>query len=806
MKSLLSLVLLIVMCEMHMPSHIRAAALDPVLEKRVQALSMNAGNVGTEFYFSFIPCYTLPTKRMMHLYLCSQDSGTVKIEIKAHSFYRTLQMLPNVCSVVELDPGIGQAAEVVEYGYGPNTNKYAQAAVHIYSNVGIVVCATNISDSFLALPVQALDTAYYVTTMPDISWSRGGSSFPSEVAVVAAYDNTLVSFTAGGATVTRTTSGIGYGQTGSVNLNKGDVWLVANDSLSKEEDLCGSYVHANKPIAVISGNMYANAPKSIGDANHLMDQQLPISSWSKTVLIPRNTSRLKSYWMRVIASEPATKLNYNCASWKTLSGTEGREGTRWIDLRVNDTANNILSLSADHPIYVTVYNTGHLDDNRNEQPFQMTVIPTSQFQKQVMFATPDVLGGISVSTRSLGLIFPLDSNGKMPSTLEFAIAKNGQLQWKSYSAFFGSSINSKDIYCEKIGGLQYAYKECSLPSGCVCAIRCNQPFAAYLFGQTDYDAYAHPLISGVPAPFVASDFSAPTLQYKQGCDGSVGMHAPASATDLPLDSSRSNLASIVLADSSTNYAFEAASLVPSKSSTVLWSLHVIDSTRNARAIVVATDAVGNSTQADIRYYPFNITCAQKSLNMGVVHRGDSLVRDVEVRNLSAKDQLITSFEWSSAGNSAFKLVQADSLPLRLPALSTRQLQVMFKAGTLGEFKDSLTVHSACDRRYLLSISATADTVAIPVDGVDDAESREFFCTPNPSNGEVTLHLPNNWPAHIPAQIEVFNSLAHRVYFESCMNGIPSQHVLNLQSLIVGVYTLRITSSAGTLSTRCSVLR
>ncbi|MFN4769554.1 MAG: choice-of-anchor D domain-containing protein [Candidatus Kapaibacterium sp.] len=665
-----------------------------------------SGNLGVEFYFTFVPCYEEAGNNRLMLYIASASDGYVTVEVGGRGFKAVKKLIANDIIPVEMSPGSAQAFSKGINGSIPPEQVYQDLAVHVKATVPVVVYGVTrfnyTSDSFMAIPVHTLGKEYVVASMADMSWMYGGLSLPSETAIVAAYDNTRVDFTLGGPSVTVSGGGMRPGQTKSFTMNKGDVWVIGNDANSKEGDVTGSVIKATKPVGVVSGNQCANVPTTLRWCDFVSEMELPTNTWGRFLQVPKYASRKNGYFMKVFAKEPNTKVFYNGSYWKTIQTVGGQEGKGWIYQRVDGTGNNILSLSADKPISATVWNTGQEDDGVSTDPFQMDVMPIEQYQKNVMFCTPGSRGGIGFTRNFLGVVFELDTVSQgMPKDLEFGTAVNGKISWRALSAVFGPSFSTKDIFIQKVNGKTYAFKECVLPSDNVYAMRCSKPFMCYSYGGSDYDSYGHPTSGALRV--VSPDTVAPIVTYTTRCDGTVGVFENATVNDMPNDDSvRSNLGTILLdPDSSYNYTLDFDEFVSGTTRATKWRLNVDNPDNDAHALIIFTDRAGNQSCAEIDYRAIKITINPGIVDFGLMKKNKVATKDIVVKNEGTSKVTVSRLEFKAGGVGVFKFVPdlSQVLPFDLDAGATKTVTVQYTSSNDGEIEDSIGVGNDCIFRY-----------------------------------------------------------------------------------------------------------
>jgi len=209
------------------------------------------------------------------------------------------------------------------------------------------------TDAFMALPVPALGTDYRIVTFKQI-FTMAGSCF----SVVAVQDGTSL-----------TVYNHQTNSTTNVNLNMGQTYHVKTSAF--HEDLTGSRVQSNVPVAVFGSVDGTNVPEGCSSIDHLVEQMFPYYSWGKnyvTVSLAGRASVVDIF--RVVAAEDGT------------------------DIKVNGTLVNTIDAGDHHEMYLPGYNSittskaallaqfargfscsgGMIGD-----PFMMLIPPTEQF-------------------------------------------------------------------------------------------------------------------------------------------------------------------------------------------------------------------------------------------------------------------------------------------------------------------------------------------------------------------------------------------------------------------------------------------
>ena len=182
--------------------------------------------------------------------------------------------------------------------------------IHLVSTNPVNVYALNFrtqsSDVAVIYPTESLGKEYFA--MCYYPRYTSGNESNSEFLIVASEDNTIVKITP----VRNTDQGKPANVQFSIQLNKGQSYQVqaGNTDGTGYEDLTGSYVTADKPIAFFSGAKAVPIPNS-GYTNfsydHLFEQIPPTSTWGKEFYVVPLKLRSKDTY-RVLAAENNTTV------------------------------------------------------------------------------------------------------------------------------------------------------------------------------------------------------------------------------------------------------------------------------------------------------------------------------------------------------------------------------------------------------------------------------------------------------------------------------------------------------------------
>ncbi|MFA6569711.1 MAG: IgGFc-binding protein, partial [Bacteroidota bacterium] len=348
-------------------------------EKIPELLSLT--NAGKEFWVTFLPCFESANAVIstLKVYVSSAVKTVVTLEIPGKGYYNQRPTIPNDIIEFTIDPSLGQPYRKTDLQPAEPEQVYPGFGLHIFADDPIIVYGvtrfTATSDSYLALPVSSLGKEYIVASWADIA--DNGVSFgqylPSYTACVAAFDRTVVRFTLGGTNYTTTAGGMKPGETKSVTLYKGDVFMLG--SFGNLADLSGSKWRATKPVAVISGSYAAYIPTNICCWDYIVEMELPTNTWGKEYHYTPIAGRLKNSMIKIFAKENNTNVNRDGNFLGTINYAGGLEGEGWFRMRAGEGSPKPFVFSADKPISVTQYNCGQLDDGIQSDPFQMVLTP-----------------------------------------------------------------------------------------------------------------------------------------------------------------------------------------------------------------------------------------------------------------------------------------------------------------------------------------------------------------------------------------------------------------------------------------------
>ncbi len=187
------------------------------------------------------------------------------------------------------------ALDAVKMSIDTSQEKAAYKSCHIISKLPITVqcfIVNQFAETYLSLPLISLGKKYVVASYNDNPTGGGNTVIMGPCGgvflIIASEDGTIIQITP-----TTTTIGghpvvlTGIGATGSprpytIQLSKGQCYLVRSNGRDEGNDISGSLVVASRPIVVIGGHQEATLGSIFPAGNYLIEQLIPYEYWDST--------------------------------------------------------------------------------------------------------------------------------------------------------------------------------------------------------------------------------------------------------------------------------------------------------------------------------------------------------------------------------------------------------------------------------------------------------------------------------------------------------------------------------------------
>ena len=268
--------------------------------------------------------------------------------------------------------------------YNTSSATIANTGLHVETSVDVTLYMRNLywsggmsNDASTVIATPSLGTEYVVQT-----FSRDMEH--TEFVIVATQDGThiTVEFSNDMALKpdkTSTFSGAELTQT--ITLNKGQTYQILGKRRTVNAYLSGTKISGDKPFAVFNGGEKSTVPYTVHNGDHMMEQNIPISSWGKRFVVAPMHGIPAGSWtipeekathiiVGAIYDETEVYVNGSSTPWVTLSAgqTSAYSGSKLISLKYGD-APKIIETSK--PVLVYSY-----------MPTIMTVVNPSEDEYQ----------------------------------------------------------------------------------------------------------------------------------------------------------------------------------------------------------------------------------------------------------------------------------------------------------------------------------------------------------------------------------------------------------------------------------------
>ena len=688
---------------------------------------LGATNEGTEFWFTVPAPFEEPGydyRDSIRIFVTSSVKTLVFIQVEGKGFIDSLNTVPNDVVMFTLKPEIGQAYKKMANDDEIPEQIYKGAGIHIYATQPIIVycvvhCKSkygNISEGWLCIPTSSAGKEYIISgyTVDNNITRYPKAILASICGMVAPYNDTKITLTLAGNSKTITAGGLKSGQTRSIILQKGDIWVVSTKG--NGADLSGSNIVSTKPVQVVTCSQCAVIPTGNGKCNYSAEMDLPTSTWGTVLHVPEITKANESSLIRIYSKEADTKIFRDNKQIGHLVSGGGVKDDGFLEMRISSDIQRSAVFSSDKPISITFLNGGRIGNDTPAvytDPFWMYIQPDEQFQTDITFCTPGLHNRFGFTENHCALIYQADSLKMMPKDMEFGEMTGGVMTFSNFRTKFPGA----DELFQTINGKTFARKLFLLPSDGVYKIRAKKPFSGYLYGYNKQGSYGFPAATSF-YDLDKNDTVPPNAIWTINCDGNVdGL-----VTDYPDDdANRSNLGSAkIISDSSYNYIFEITQFIPGDIRTASWKLLIIDPAADAKAVIVFSDQRGNNRTIVVNYSAVKLHITESNWNFGTLQvHSEKVNHTFTLVNKSKDKPILISYLKLKKGDSNFQVdLKNISLPILLKPLDSIKFDIIFNPLQIGSFTDSIGFGDTCLFRYIADVKAIVAEADIRVSNVN----------------------------------------------------------------------------------------
>lgn len=721
MKKLLPLLAIFLLCI------VLASAQKQPTKSGKSAQILNDTQAGKDFYFSFPPNFEEPPKSpesTCRVVVVSKVKQVVTVEITGRGYSETKTVEANDATDFVIPATIAEPFEHAGDKPAPKESLYLQAAIHVSAQAPISCYGYSMTktsgEGFAVRPVTALGTEYIVSGyQQNLDNSR---NLVATTTITATADETTVSFTMGGTSVSTTSGGLKPGSTMSFKMDKGDVLCFSTNGTG--QDIAGSRIISDKPVAVVSGNQNADIRDSY-PRNYICEMEIPTAQWGKDYLVPVFYGRKNNPQIRIFAKDRNTKVSREGQQWLVLPKNTGKRDDGYVDRELYDGPPTVQVISSDKPIFISVFNTSKTGTG---SPSQMSLLPYEQYQTEVAFATPGAKTPTGKTTTNYIALIHEGINGAVPDDLWLGTLTGGQLVWTRIVNQFGPSFDQN--YSQQINGKSYGLKTLALPGEGVYALRSGTAFAAYSYGYSATDSYGFPVLGVGSFSWSLTDNMPPRPTWKQACDGAV----TGVIDTYPAQTANPSPIGEVVLDNAKSYNYALTyNLAANPSGVGSWSLSVLDKSTDALAVIRFSDMAGNDTTITISYSVQYALTVDPALDFGLVKSGNLVSLSTSIRNTSAVPYTVEKLEFANPSQGF--TIDKSILPFTIPAGGSRDVTITFTQKKDGLYADKLSVGSACS---MSNIAVTAE-VASPDIIVDNHDFGSQVKNTRTSWGNLRVH-------------------------------------------------------------------
>jgi len=605
---------------------------------------------------------------------------------------QNVTIYPNKITVVKYGDNLMNKESEVAHNYGIHVVADAPISVAVYMSYMWS------GEAYRCTPVEWLGRKYVTLNMYQDQLTQAGEIRPPQILIIATDDNTKLNYRP----TTETVSGVKAGAIGSVNLMKGQTFLIfgsykENQSQQDVTDLSGTYLEANKPFAVISGHTKAAFPRYqytfLGRNGGFMRNMMTDAMWPIELLGSDYVSAPVKYQDRVrgqIQDDLGDLIRFVPAYDNTIISQMRKDGTgmmkispvlkrgQWYDIVNQEQAAFYSATNATTgkkvPVLVGQYGktwwihavtpgTKQGDDqgqnpSRNGQGMLITLAPQDHWTSYATWRSPPSIDDFVYVT------FRADE------------AKYLKYDGSTFQNSFGNAVKFID-------GTPYAYITESVSSGdhflqgdTIPGANRKATFGAYAYGNWDRskDGFAY----GYP---IGINYNSPCEDTLMVKDTLICGNVTGSATDSALTPENVDCTAIfaVLLNTNTvrNYDFEVdPNFKPGIDKKVKWTLKVINVKDSAFAEIRVMTKSGKTVVRTYIYYPEVIKYEPLVVDFGLLKEGDIVCgKSIKITNNGKVPMTVNNLKLKN-GRPEFELkIDSTAFPFTLQPGESRTIEV-----------------------------------------------------------------------------------------------------------------------------------
>jgi choice-of-anchor A domain-containing protein/RHS repeat-associated protein len=438
---------------------------------------------GTEYWLTFPDNYQLWTAGFISgedpadltLFLAGDVETSGVVVVAGINFAASFTVTPGQVTAVKLPP----QAEV------NRGERIENKGIHILSFAPVTAYGLTYypfdSEAYRGIPVNALGREHIILTHG--GFVNGG--FASAFTVVATQNNTTLTITP--------TAALGAHPVGvpfNITLNTGQVYNYGGNN---NQDVTGSIITSDKPVAVYGSHSFTYLPTTNGFGNPLLEQLPSVETWGRRYVTVPFAERTAPTMYRVLASANGTEVRINGELLAVLNRGQFVERLLTTAAEITGTA----------PIMVGQYSLARTLDNSLLGDPSFAIVPSfEQYRDQYTIQSIDKPTFVR---HFLNLTIPTAAAGTV--------------------MIDGEPVPASEF--TPIPGSDYSYAQVEVEAG-THTLTAAAPFGVTAYGYTTDDIYSYTGGSGfAPLARVASLTLTP-----EEAEGITGVAVPFAATVL----------------------------------------------------------------------------------------------------------------------------------------------------------------------------------------------------------------------------------------------------------------------------------
>ncbi|XP_067398992.1 IgGFc-binding protein-like [Emydura macquarii macquarii] len=355
----------------------------------------------TVFMQNFVSSYGLPN---LELHIASYSPNTtVDVTVSRSSFHSRLLLQPG-------EPVSVQLPSYTEMLRSSRTNH----TVLVVADKEVLVVAFNdklyTTAASVLYPVREWGREYYIFTPsgePDVAFK--------EFAIVNHGQRNLVDVYLKGSVIFEN---FRYRARSRLRLSLGERSAV---QLQSKDDLSGSRVVAERPVAVFSGNTCA---RRNSQCNHVFQQLLPVPRWGSSFLVPPLPFQPGHDLVYITAAQQVEVAVHRGAHVQLVNMTRGQVLEQWVG------ESQGLYISSTAAVQVIFFSTGgRLMDNLSFDPFLLNIPAAGSYCTSYLAISHPSFTSYVLLVTPTSAVSELSFNGKEMPPLDWQGIANTSFTW-----------------------------------------------------------------------------------------------------------------------------------------------------------------------------------------------------------------------------------------------------------------------------------------------------------------------------------------------------------------------------------------